>query len=395
MMQRATAAGILAPGITIIENPSFSDDAEAALGIAEALGARVNRSRDFVRIEGGGVPVKFNLDCRESGLALRMFTAIASMYNNEFTLSGDVPLLSRPLPDIEEPLRELGAEAATSNGFAPLTVRGPLTGGPVEVDGSISSQFISGLLMALPLCKKNSLLKVRNLKSRPYLQMTLDLLEHFQIKIDHDASLSEFSIPGNQRYKAAEYFVEGDWSGASFLLTAGAIAGRAEVRGLDIESSQADRAILDALRRAGAGLEIKTDRIIVQKKALTALEFDATDCPDLFPPLAALASRAKGKSVIHGAKRLVHKESNRALALAEEFGKLGIEVSFLEDRLEITGAPMIGGEVDSHGDHRIAMACAIAALSSRYGVSITNPECVAKSYPSFFEDIEAVSVRGK
>jgi 3-phosphoshikimate 1-carboxyvinyltransferase len=249
---------------------------------------------------------------------------------------------------------------------------------------------MSGLLMALPLCPQDSVLTVSNLKSKPYLRMTLSLLKEFGIIIHHDEELSRFEIPGKQAYHPRTYRVEGDWSGGAFLLVAGAIAGRVKVRGLNDKSLQADRAILEALERAGAKIHTEKDAVTVERSGLKAFEFDATDCPDLFPPLVALACYCKGKSVIRGTERLRHKESDRALALVSEFRKMGARIRVQGGTMEVTGGRLKGGEVSSRHDHRIAMACAVAGLASEKGVRIRNWSCVGKSYPQFFDDLEAL-----
>jgi 3-phosphoshikimate 1-carboxyvinyltransferase len=246
--------------------------------------------------------------------------------------------------------------------------------------------------MALPLCKEDSHIEVINLKSKPYITMTIDLLKHFGITIDHDKHLTSFSVKGNQSYEALTFTIEGDWSGAAFLLVAGAIAGSINMKGLRTDSFQADKAILQGLTRAGATVETSADVILVKRKELNAFEFDAEDCPDLVPPLTALAAHCTGKSVIYGTERLQHKESNRARTLASEFSKLAVRIELFPDRMEIYGSKPAGNRVDSHNDHRIAMACAIAALDGSGPVVIEDSGSVTKSYPHFFEDLHSIKV---
>jgi 3-phosphoshikimate 1-carboxyvinyltransferase len=322
-----------------------------------------------------------------------MFTPIAALFGRETEITGKGSLLSRPVGMMEEPLAKLGASCKTNGGVPPLTVRGPIHGGKLQVDGSASSQFITGLLMALPLCEEGSELHVTNLKSKPYVEMTLALLEKFGVQVKHGKELDRFVIKGGQRYKPAAYTVEGDWSSAAFLLVAGATAGKVRVRGLDIASLQADRAIIDVLRLAGAEVGVENGEVVAGKSELNCFEFNAADCPDLFPPLAALACSCRGKSRIKGALRLKGKESDRADALVSEFTKIGGKVSASGDVMEIEGCALRGGTVDSHNDHRIAMACAVAALNSQKGVKIDGAECVAKSYPGFFGDLESLMVK--
>jgi 3-phosphoshikimate 1-carboxyvinyltransferase len=291
---------------------------------------------------------------------------------------------------VEVPLKQLGVEVTTQNGYLPIQVKGPLKGGDCYVDGSVSSQFLTGLLMALPLATKDSTLFVTDLKSKPYIDMTLALLADFGIRITHD-DYQKFSIQGNQKYKAQSYQIEGDWSGAAFLLVAGAIAGQVTVTNLSAYSTQADKAILQALQMAGAYLSIEANQVTVTHKPLSAFVFDATHCPDLFPPLVALAAHCKGTSVITGAKRLLHKESNRALSLSQEFGKMGIKIEVYGDQMQITGGEIQSADVHSHNDHRIAMACATATLFGSATVTIDAAEAINKSYPTFFDDLATIS----
>ncbi|MZP65429.1 MAG: 3-phosphoshikimate 1-carboxyvinyltransferase [Bacteroidales bacterium] len=386
MTQRAIAAALLADGDSLIVNPSYCDDALAAMSIAVSLGSRVEPGPGSVSISGSRELKETKLNCGESGLAIRLFSPIASLFNAEITLSGAGSLRKRPMHMIEEALRQFGVECSTTGGMLPLTIRGPLRGGKCEIDGSISSQLLTGLLMSLPVAEKNSEVSVRNLKSKPYIDMTLEVLRDFGIEARNE-NYELFIIPGGQRYIPRTYEVEGDWSGGAFLLVAGAINGDLKISGLRSESQQSDMAILNALQSAGALMLISGDTIEIKKSELKAFEFDATESPDLFPPLVALASYCKGVSRIKGSSRLIHKESNRAKALGEEFEKLGIKVSVSADVMSVEGGKVRGAHVSSHEDHRIAMASAVAALGAEGRVYIKDAHCVGKSYPLFFEDL--------
>lgn len=385
MMQRAVALGTLAKGRTAITNPSFCDDSLAAISIARALGAEIEVKEDRVSIDGARELKSSTVNCNESGLCMRMFAPIAALYDKEITLTGKNSLLSRPVKMIEQPLIMLGAEVRTNNGLPPVCIKGPIRGGKIKVDGSVSSQFISGLLIALPLCKEDSEIDIVDLKSKGYVALTESMIFMFGARVHMDDSMEKIIVNGNQSYKNRELGVEGDWSAAAFLLVAGAIAGEVNV---SIGSSiQPDQQIKSVLMDAGAELEFNSNEIFASKGELRAFEFDATDSPDLFPPLVALACNCKGKTIIRGVERLLHKESNRAQALVHEFTRMGADIKIFGDRMEIVGKKLRGGLVDSNGDHRIAMACAVAALTSESGVEIRNSECVSKSYPGFFEDL--------
>ena len=386
-MQRAVAAALLSEGTTTILNPSFCDDSLRAIDIAKTLGAKVNNEDNRITIVGGLKATNNTINCGEAGLSLRMFTPIAALLNKPITINGEGSLKTRPLPSIDKPIKQLGASIKTNNGFIPVEVCGPLQGGKANVDGSMSSQFLTGLLMALPLAKNNSTIVVNNLKSTPYIDVTLDVLNSFGIEVINN-NYTEFFIEGNQKYKPQTYTIESDWSSLSLLLVAGAINGDITITNVSINSKQADIAILEALKRAGVNIVINNTNITVNKSNIVGFNFDATHCPDLFPPLAALAAVANGKSVIKGVSRLKHKESDRALAIVNEFSKLGVECHVNNDDLIIEGGKIVGNNVDSHNDHRIAMALSCLSLVADKPVIISNAECVAKSYPNFFHDIE-------
>jgi 3-phosphoshikimate 1-carboxyvinyltransferase len=386
MTQRAIAAALLADGQSIIHNPSYCDDSLAAMSIAVGLGARVEPQVNELKISGSAVLKESKLNCGESGLAIRMFSPIAALYSAEITMVGANSLKKRPMFMIEEALNQLGVKCTSSNGFLPLTIKGPLIGGNCEIDGSVSSQLLTGLLMALPLASGKSEIKVNNLKSKPYIDMTIQILKSFGITVENkDYTL--FNIHGNQKYIAHSYTVEGDWSGGAFLLVAGAINGELSVSGLRKDSKQSDISIINALEKAGAHMIINEDHIEISRSKLNAFEFDATESPDLFPPLVALASYCEGTSTIKGVSRLIYKESDRAKALKEEFGKMKVKIEINGDTMYVTGGTLQGAKVESHDDHRIAMAVAVASLGASGRVSIRDSQCVAKSYPGFFDDL--------
>jgi 3-phosphoshikimate 1-carboxyvinyltransferase len=386
MTQRAIAAALLADGQSIIHNPSYCDDSLAAMSIAVGLGARVEPQANELRVTGSLVLKEPKLNCGESGLAIRMFSPIAALYPVEITMVGANSLKKRPMFMIEEALNQLGVKCTSTGGFLPLKIHGPLKGGNCKIDGSVSSQLLTGLLMALPLAVKDSEIKVNNLKSKPYIDLTIQILRSFGITI-HNRDYSLFQIPGNQKYTPYNYTVEGDWSGGAFLLVAGAINGDITVNGLRPDSSQSDKAILTVLDKAGARLTVKENSIGISKSDMKAFEFDATESPDLFPPLVALAACCKGISSIKGVSRLIYKESNRATALMEEFGKMNIKIEIKDDKMLIMGGDISGARINSHDDHRIAMATAVAGLRASDKVYIKDSHCVTKSYPGFFDDL--------
>jgi 3-phosphoshikimate 1-carboxyvinyltransferase len=391
--QRAIALALLSQGKSILRNIEFCKDTRSALSCIEALGAKVEiLDESTIAIEGGLRPLSNTLHVGESGLATRLFTPIASLWHEAITIQGEGTLLHRPMIMMIEPLRALGVEVRDGGGYLPIEVKGPIHGGEIEVDGSISSQFITGLLLSLPLAEEDTTLHVTSPVSTPYIDMTIDTARIFGIEImQKEGDYSEFFIEGGQKYTPADISIEGDWSGASTILVAGAIAGEVTVKNISTLSKQADTAIIRALERAGAGIIIEHDSITVSKRPLKAFTFDATNSPDLFPALAALAAAAEGVSTIIGTSRLSHKESDRAETLRQEYEKLGIEIDISqEDVMTIRGGKIKPATVFSHGDHRIAMSLAVSALRCDGEVVIEQAECVEKSYPTFFEDLESI-----
>jgi 3-phosphoshikimate 1-carboxyvinyltransferase len=392
LTQRAIAAALLAHGKTVIKNPSFCNDSLAALKMAESLGATVSAGDDYMEVTGTAESLsEVFLNCGESGLALRMFSPVAALLSRRCTLTGEGSLLKRPVSMITDALSQLGTTAESDEGFLPLTVKGNLKGGKIEIDGSSGSQILTGLLLALPCAETGSEINVFNLKSKPYIGLTLKLLADFGIYVENQG-YSRFIIPGNQVYNARNYCVEGDWSGSAFLLVAGALAGEVRVRNLQWGSLQADIAVIEALKIAGAEVIIGSDSVKVINRELRSFEFDATDSPDLFPPLAVLASGCHGTTRIKGVSRLEHKESNRSVTIAGVLNGLGIDVRVSGDEMLIEGGAVSGATVSSYDDHRIAMMASVAALRGHGSVTVTGAEAVSKSYPGFFDDLSKLGV---
>jgi len=392
VMQRVIACAVLSEGETVIKNYSLCNDCKAALKIAEDLGAEVVIKENQVSIIPGKSKIKNNINCGESGLGVRMFTPLVSLFGKNFTINGKGSLKKRPVSGIEEALKQAGIKCKTNKGFIPIEISGKLKGGNFEIDGSLSSQILTGLLIALPKAEGNSVIKVINLKSKPYIDLTLSILKDFGIKIINK-NYKEFYIKENQKYQAQNYTIEGDWSGAAFFLVAGLIAGEVSLTGLNINSEQADINILEAIQLAEGNLNISENKITTKKSNLKAFQFDATDCPDLFPPLVTMAAFCNGETRIKGVKRLIHKESNRAEVLQKEFANIGIEISIQNDFMTVKGGTVKGGTIHSHNDHRIAMAAAVSALTSEKGITIKNAESIKKSYPTFYNDLLGINFK--
>ncbi len=393
-MQRACAAALVAKGKSIIKNPGHSNDDKAAMDITQRLGAVVTNNGNELVIESNGVqPVSSEINCGESGLSIRMFTPLVALSNHALTVNGSGSLVTRPMDFFDEILPQLDVHVKSNQGKLPLNIQGPIVPKNITIDGSLSSQFLTGLLLAYAASNANDVsITVTNLKSKPYIDLTLDVMKQFGLKVPENRNYEEFYFAADTHHSsltAHHYTVEGDWSGAAFLLVAGAVAGNIVVKGLDVFSTQADKAVLQALMDCGCIISIQPEQIEIGPAPLKPFHFNATECPDLFPPLVALASFCNGKSVIEGTTRLTHKESNRAITLQDEFAKLGVTIELQDDLMIIHGGGGLkGATVHSRHDHRIAMACAVAGLKAGGDVTIEEAEAINKSYPDFYEHLK-------
>ena len=394
-MQRALAAALIRNGKSLLYNPGQAADDLAALACIRSLGAQVQVHSDHLEINSRGIrPTGEPLHCGESGLSIRMFTSLAATSDQPLRIEGEGSLLSRPMHFFEHVFPQLGVEVKLREGRLPIHLKGPMIPRSLTVDGSLSSQFLTGLIMAYAAAAAQGVcIDVSDLKSRPYIDLTLDILHRFGLPVPENEHYQRFRFHQQDTVKRADeirYRVEGDWSGASFWFAAGQENGAIELRGLNALSTQADRAISGIAPHQSEGSS-EAVRYRVSKPRTQPFSFDATDCPDLFPPLVAMAAHIKGESVIQGVDRLRHKESDRALVLQQEFGKLGLKIKIDGNQMTIVGGTGLqGGVVQARGDHRIAMSLAIAALRARGPVVIEGAESVRKSYPTFWEDLRSV-----
>ena len=384
---RALLAGALA-GHSRIDRLILSQDTRATLNGIAALGGEYAYENDRVQLhrpmDGGSL---LEIDCGESGSTLRFLIPIAAALRDKSVFVGHGRLMERPLAPYEQ---ALGSMLRFTRDGQSLTVEGRLYAGDFEMPGDVSSQFITGLLFALPLLDGDSTLTLTTpLQSRSYVDLTLDVLRQFGIAIQHD-DYRRFTVTGNQTYRPTDYTVEGDFSAAAFFLVAGALGTEVECCGLNEQSMQGDRAILDHLRTVGAtvahgangGLTVSADRLV-------GVTIDVSDCPDLVPPLAALLAFCEGESRLVGAARLRITESDRLASVTAELTRLGAHIEEFADHLVFHGVNRLhGGDCLAWNDHRIAMMVAIAALRADGEVTVDNPACVSKSYPQFWEDYQ-------
>ena len=423
--QRAIIAAALAEGTSHLSGYTPCGDNESALNVAKSLGAGVKTDGNKIVISGiGATPGCLDLrdlHCGESGFLTRLIIPVLSVVSkNKVLVSGEKTLLNRPLTSAHDIMASFGVRLYPEGSndrkqdcYLPVRVSGPLIPGRADVSGKGGSQLISGLLAALPLCEEKSALYVHDPRSIPYLFITVDVLKKFGIRMNSEMEGGDdfletqdwalctgvnFHIKGGQRYKAADFAIEADWSGAAPFLVAGAIFGDIEVEGLDTESLQADISIMDILMEAGASmsqLDSPGGPIHVRRAPLSPFRTDLNNCPDLFPMVAVLAAFCPGESHILGVERLKHKETDRAAAIEQMLRQMGVPVQIEEDEMTIegmgltqrilTGQLLKGGRYASHADHRMVMALKVASLGADSPVEIDDVECVSKSFPTFNE----------
>ncbi len=387
--QRAILAAALAKEQSIITNFGNCDDVLNMIKIIQQLGASVNYSNSKSELYIDGIleyPSSGKINCGESGLASRLIPPIIGAFGGEFNVFGEGTLNQRKMSFFETEFPKMGLKVSLNAGRFPMAISGKLNNGHYVVDGSQSSQYISGLLMGLPLLNGDSELKVKNQTSAKYIEMTIETLKTFGVQITSEGD--SYKIPGSQSFQPCEYNVEGDWSAACFWLVASALGMDIKVSGLQMKSKQADKKIIDILLSAGFQIQNSVEGIGVSGKG-RAFEADLTNTPDLFPILSVLAARLDGVSNLTGVKRLFNKESNRADALINELGKLGVDISIIDDTLRIVGKTQFKGEkVSSHLDHRMAMALAIFGIVGNESITIDNTSVVNKSYPEFWDELE-------
>ena len=370
---RALICAALADGVSHISGVTFSKDIEATINAMTALGASFEADGDSITVRGvTDIPSYADIDCNESGSTLRFVMPIASVLGTDSIFHGRGRLPERPIDIYKRELGRNGVQFVTES--MPYELTGRLKGGRFEVEGNVSSQFITGLLFALPLCEEDSeIVLTSHLESRPYVDITLDILKRFGIEITETDS--GFTVRGGQKYAPHDEKVEGDYSQAAFFYVANAMGSGVMMNNLAPDSVQGDRRIEDIIARSGKNAEI------------IGFEEDCSDIPDLVPILSVLGVYGKQRSVIYNAERLRIKESDRLAACADMLGRLGGNVTVTSDGLIIEpNGRLHGGEVDSFGDHRIVMAAAIAALGATGDVIIHGAEAAEKSYPDFFRD---------
>ena len=395
---RFIAAALLADTPTMLHGLSDCDDTTTALSIAAELGAEIELGGNAVRItpfpSSIPRPRSEKLNAGESGLAARLFAPIASLSLDKLTIIGEGTLRKRPFDMVTHGLAKLGVKTTGGNKL-PITIEGPLVGGEIEVDGSVTSQFLTGLLLALPYAEMDSRIVVHNLTSRPYMEMTLEVMQTFGLDCTHETlnSYDTFIIPAGQTASSSPLSTDGDWSAAATLLILGGLCARTqlEVKGIRGIFTQADSGIKGAMLFAGYHILGTDNGLSLKKKRPRAIDLDLSNSPDLFPVLCALTSFCNKPSRLSGANRLTYKESDRAAVIISEFAKAGVRIEKDGDTLIIHPCNKTKAcRINPHGDHRIVMAAAILGCAGSADIEIIDADCVAKSYPSLFDDLASI-----
>lgn len=390
-VHRAIICAALSGGVCTITPVALSNDIKATIGCVEALGAKTSIEKDVLTVDGTDIfkNKTATLDCIESGSTLRFLIPVAAAGGIDAEFIGSGSLVTRPIGLYNDILPDKGVTLDNDNGL-PLKISGKLKAGVFKVPGNISSQFISGLLFALPLLRGDSdIILTSPIQSAGYINMTIRTMEKFGIEVD--VTDTGWHVRGSQHYIPSDYKTDGDWSQAAFYLVSGAINGEITVNNLNTDSKQGDRRIAELLREFGANVIQEADSATVKKSKLSAIEINASQIPDLVPALAVCAAFAEGITKITNAERLRIKESDRLKSTAALINSLGGNAAELPDGLEITGSKsLIGGTAKGFNDHRIVMSAAVCAAGSQNPIICTDALSVNKSYPGFFSDYNSV-----
>ncbi|WP_133016592.1 3-phosphoshikimate 1-carboxyvinyltransferase [Clostridium cuniculi] len=398
MSHRAIICAALSDGLCIIENIDYSDDIIATIDAMNSLGAKIVKHKDYIEVIGAyGIDEKPQetriIDCNESGSTLRFLVPISLLFKGSSKFIGRGNLGKRPLTTYYNIFERQGVEYSYEEGNLNLVINGELKPGTFEVEGNVSSQFITGLLFTLPLLKEDSkIIITTEMESKGYIDLTLRAMNDFGVEIINN-NYREFIIKGNQKYNARNYRVEGDYSQAAFFLCADSLGNDVLCKDLDLNSLQGDKEVIDILERMNVIFNANDIGVKgTTNGELASTVIDGSQCPDIIPVLTSVAALTKGTTEIINAGRLRIKECDRLAAVTSELNKLGAKIIEKEDGLVVTGVEKLQGgvEVWSHKDHRIAMTLAIASTRCEEPIVIKDYECIAKSYPNFFEDFKAL-----
>tara|TARA_B100000524_G_scaffold119940_1_gene58893 strand:+ start:2442 stop:3683 length:1242 start_codon:yes stop_codon:yes gene_type:complete len=389
IFQRALAISCFSKSEFTIVGDYNNEDTTTAIQICKKIGLDIKINKNELKVSGNisKNPENIEINSRESGLSTRIFSVLLSSFFSQTKINIEGTAKNRKF-DFSS-LERLGIKI--NNSEESILIDGKIKSGIIKLNNQNTSQLLSALLITMPFLSGDSEIICKNLVSKNYVDITLEMLKNLGINI-LNKSYERFIIKGNQKLKKNKIVVEGDWSSAAFHFVGAAISGKVDIYGLNINSSQGDKEIINVLRKCGSKIKINNSYISVLKDKLIPFVFDATDYPDLFPPLIVLASCCEGDSIINGVDRLINKESNRALSLKKEFSKLGVDINQENNSFIITGKDFLdANEVSSHLDHRIAMSLSIAAIKCKNPITINNSEVVNKSYSRFYDDLEKIA----
>lgn len=398
--QRAVIAAALSEGKSVIKNPLKCNDTIATIKACSMLGAKIKWEDNSLVVEGVSKPKTPEdiIHCQGSGATIRFLTSICALADGASVLTGDKSLRRRPMQPLLDALNQLGAKCFSTKGDGKppiIVLGGGIKGGTVSIVGDVSSQFISSLLFATPKAKKETIIEITTpLESKFYVEMTLNTLREHGVKVEYSQNYECFTVPHNQSYTPFNHAIEGDYSSAAFLLAAASITeSEVKIANLKRRSLQGDKIIVEILKMMGVTINQHEDIVEVFGNGgkLKPVNVDLKDSPDLVPVCAVLACFADGETVIKGVKRLRFKESDRIASLISELGKMGAKIKVENNAIKISGKTKLhGAHICSHKDHRIAMACAVAALRADGETVIQGIECIRKSYPNFIQDLKVL-----
>lgn len=395
---RAVLSALMCDGFSKIKAPLQSRDAQAAYNTCELMGGKIKFYNDYIEVKGCSGKIKtpqITVDVMNSGTTLRLATAIASLGEDWIKFTGDKSIQARSIKALTDSLNQLGAKTKTQGGYPPHSVKGPLRGGECDIVGDISSQYISGLLMAAPYAKKDVIVNITTeLKSKPYLMLTIDMLNKFGVTVINN-NFKRLQVPAGQKYHATEYTVEGDYSSAAFILAASALTkSDVTVKNIFRDSLQADKKIVEIIGKMGAKVYIGDDYVNVKSTGrLNGCVVDLSDSPDLVPIASVLGALSKGEFEIVNTEHARFKECDRISAMTKELGKMGADITEKRDGLKIVSNELSGASLDGWNDHRIIMSLAVAGLMCRGETIVSDAEHMDVTYPNFQKDMEKLGAK--
>lgn len=394
---RAFFLAAMAGGESVISHPLISSDTTATLNACRLMGAEVGFLPDGrVSVEGGPLHAPTEVvDADNSGTTMRIFTGLCSMFDKPVTITGDASLLKRPMGPLLDTLEQSGVECESNDGLPPITVKGPNNGGLMKIDGGVSSQYITALLMVSPMLNNPSEIIVEgSMVSAPYLDVTISMMRLFGASASRNDNVFKVQCTG---YRPYDYVVPSDFSSAAFPLVAGALGGEVTVTGMDIDDPQGDKAIVDIIRKAGCDVDVNGSEITVKKGELHGCDIDLGKAPDLFPIVAIMLSVAKGDSRLYGAPQLKFKESNRIETVVNMINAIGGSAEPTDDGCIVHGKPegLNGGRIVHRGDHRLMMSAAVASIVCDKPITMDDVECCAVSYPDFIDQMKSLGMESE